>query len=69
MLEGGEMHGGEAETHGGAPRRVSEGPGRMDGAVEDGTRWGELGWVVGCPRMSVWDGGMPWVGSEHRESG
>ena len=53
MLDGGEMHGGEAKTHGGALRRVGEGPGHVDGAMEDGTHWGELG---------VGHGASPYVG-------
>ena len=65
MLEGGEMHGGEAKTHGGALRRVGEGPGHVDGAMEDGTHWGELGAGRGASLYVMWDIGMPWVGSEH----
>ena len=61
MLEGGETRGGkaetcggEAETCGGALRCIGEGPGRADGAVEDGTCWGELGAGRGVsPYVSV----------------
>ena len=58
----------EAETLGGAPRCVGEGPGRADEAMEDGTHWGELRAGRGVSLYVVWDMGMPWVGSEHRES-
>ena len=65
----GARNSGEAETRGGAPRSVGEGPGCADGAMEDGTHWGEPGAGRGASLYVVWDMGMPWVGSEHRESG
>ena len=65
-MVGGETRGGEAETCGGAPRCIGEGPGHADGAMEDGTRWGELRAGRGAsPYVSVGHG----LGSKHRESG
>ena len=57
---GGEMCGGEAEMHDGALRGIGGEPGRTDGAMEDGTCGGGLGWVMGgCI-------GMQWWGLKHR---